>query len=333
MPCSSSARCSSSSGQWDRARTTETAALELAEQLGDERSRAWCEAALAEVARKQAGYDEAADRLARAGAAFEALREERGLGRVLHLEGNLAFQRGAYAVASARYEQSLEIGRRLGDRKLMANLLSNLGMVAGYQGEYELARSWNEQALALRTELGDRWAIAVSNTNLGMIASQQGRSAEARDRFDEAMRFNREVGDTAMIALSANNLANAYRGLGDFDAACRHYAESLRFHVEHDDQWAFVYLLEDIARLAARSGDPGRAFELLGAADSLRELIGVPRGSMLEQEIADDLEPAAAELGEAEREAARARGRAHDRVRAIELALPLVRGVEEAPGS
>jgi class 3 adenylate cyclase/tetratricopeptide (TPR) repeat protein len=311
-------------GRWDRARETEAGALALAEALGDDRARAWCEAALAEVARKQARYDEAAEHLGRAGAAFEALGDEPGLGRVLHLEGNLAFQRGAFPEARSSYERSLEIGRRLGDRKMMGNVLSNLGMVAGYEAEYELSQSLNEQALKLRTVIGDRWAIAVSNTNLGMIASQQGQHDVARRRFEEAMRLNREVGDSAMIALSANNLGNAFRGLGDYAAAARHYADSLRFHREHDDVWAFVFLLEDISRLAACRGEPERALELLGATDTLREEIGVPRGPTLEEEIATDIEPAARDLGPDGQEAARDVGRAYDRTRATELALSLI---------
>ena len=307
-------------GRWDQARTTELLALELAELLGDEGARAWCETALAEVARKQASFDEAAERLERAGTAFESLGDEPGLGRVFHLEGNLAFQRGDFAEARARYEQGLEIGRRSANRRLMANVLSNLGMVAGYGGEYELARSFNEQALELRTELGDRWAIAVSNTNLGMLASQLGRNDEARARFDEAMRLNREVGDSAMIALSDNNLGNAYRGLGNFAASKRHYADSLRFHDDHDDLWALVHLLEDIARLAASTGEPGTALELLGAADNLREEIGAPRGEALEEEILSDVGPAAGAMSQSEQDAARADGRSQDRSRAIEAA-------------
>ncbi len=299
-------------GQLEGARSQESAALELAERLGDERSRAWCEVALAEVARRQARFDEAAERLARAAAAFGSLGEEAGLGRVLHLEGTLASQRGAPAEARARYEESLVIRRRLGDRKMMASVLSNLGIVAEFDGDYELARSFNEQALELRTELADRWAIAISMTNLGMIASHEGRHEEARDRFEQAMRLNREVGDNAMVALTDNNLGNAYRGLGEEQTARAHYAASLRPHVEHDDRWALAYLLEDIGRLAALSSHPEQALELLGSADRLREEIGVPRGTALDEEIDAAIAPAVARLAEAEREAARVRGRALD---------------------
>jgi class 3 adenylate cyclase/tetratricopeptide (TPR) repeat protein len=310
-------------GELDRARTTATAALELAVELGDRRAQAWCEAGLAEVARKQNRFDEVTERLDRAGQTFEALGDDEGLGRVLHLGGTLAAQRGGLTEARSLYERSLEVRRRLGDRKMMASVLSNLGIVAEYEGDYALSRSFHEQALELRTEGGDRWAIAVSMTNLGMIASLEGRHAEARARFGEAMRLNREVGDSWMVAISHNNLGNAYRGLRDYPAALEHYRDCLRAHRERDDSWALAFLIEDVGRLAALVGDPRLALELVGAADSLREAIGSPRGAALDREIAADVDPVAAALSVDQREAARRRGLAMGRDRAIELALSL----------
>jgi len=73
--CSSSQRCSSSSGVGARARDRD-ARHELASAEGDERARARCETALAEVARKQGRFPEAAERLARAALAFGSSGDE-----------------------------------------------------------------------------------------------------------------------------------------------------------------------------------------------------------------------------------------------------------------
>jgi predicted ATPase/class 3 adenylate cyclase len=308
-------------GEWERAREAETGALQLAEAIGDERARAWCEAAIAEVARKQNRYDEAAERLARAAAGFEALGDEPGLGRVLHLEGTLAAQRGKLDDARSRYEQSLAVRERLGDVKMMASVLSNLGIVAEYEGDFPLSRVFHEQALALRTELGDLWAIANSMTNLGMIATLEGRNHEARTRFEEAMRLNSEVGDNWRVVVCHNNLGNACRGLGDYVTARDQYAESLRAHLEHDDKWALAFLLEDVARLAALTGEPERALELLGAAEAIREQIGSPRSAGLDKAILEDVEPGIATLSADQQRAARARGAKFDPARAIDAAM------------
>ncbi len=310
-------------GDWQRAREAETSALELALQTGDERAVAWCEAAIAEVARKQNRYDEAAERLARAAGAFEAVGDEEGLGRVLHLEGTLAAQRGQLEDARSRYERSLAVRRAIGDLAMSASVLSNLGIVAEYEADFALSRSLHEQALALRTELGDRWAIANSMTNLGMIATLEGRNEEARSWFEDSMRLNSEVGDSWRVVICHNNLGNACRGLSDYAAARDHYFESLLAHRERDDKWALAFLLEDVGRLAALTGEPERALELLGAADAVREQIGSPRSAGLEHAILSDVEPAIAGLPADQRRAARARGGGFDPGQAIEVALSL----------
>ena len=310
-------------GVWDRAHSTEMTALGLAEEISNDRARARCETALADVAWKQARYEEADERLARAGATFEAVGDDPGLGRVAHIEGTLAAQRGDLVRARRSYEHSLAIRRRLGDRPMMASVLSNLGIVAEYEADYDLARSLHEQSLALRCELGDRWAIANSITNLGMIALLEGQCGKARERFEEAMRLYREVGDSRSVALSDNNLGNATRDLGDLATAAEHYGASLRAYREYGDKWALAFLLEDVGRFGALLGQAEGALELVGAADRLREEIGAPRAESLEAEIAKAVAPAIARLDADERAAIRARGRMLDLAAAVDAALSL----------
>ena len=295
-------------GDWPRAEEVEREALANALELGDVRSRAWCETALAEVARKQGRYDEALTLLEQAVVTFESVGDDGGVGQVQHLMGTLAAQQGDYPTAVESYEASLAIRKRLDDKAGMAGLLSNLGVLAEYRGDITAARDYHEQALELRRQLDDRRAVGVSMTGLGAIAVLEHEYEEARACFEEAMRLNREVGDAWMVAISDNNLGNATRGLGDFDAARHHYAESLRAYQEYDDKWALAFLVEDIGQLAAMTGQPERAFELVGAADTLREEIGTPRAPGLEEELEGQLAPARAALGDTEAAAARAHG-------------------------
>jgi tetratricopeptide (TPR) repeat protein len=308
-------------GDWGQAERVADEALVLATAMGDRGTQGWSHAALAEIARKQGRFDDATSRLDAARAAFEEIGADDGTGQVLHLAGTLAAQRGDYDAAQARYEESLVIRERLEDRASMGGLYSNLGVIAEYRGDYASARAFNERALAIRTEVGDRWAIGVSQNNLGMIALHEGEFDEAGRRFEESMRLNREVGDAWMVAIGHNNLGTATRGLGDHDAARDHYAASLRAYRDYDDRWALAFLLEDISVLAAQTGQAERAFELLGAAESLRATIGSPRGSALEDELAAHLAAARATIGDEPADAAIARGRRLDLDGAVELGL------------
>ena len=308
-------------GKWQRAEEVEGEALALAERDGDGRARASCETALAEVARKQGRYDEALARLERARQDFEAAGDDAGVGMVLHLTGTLAAQRGDYPKAVEHYEASLAIRQRQGDKAAMGSLLSNLGVIAEYRGKYEQSRAFHESALAYRAEIGDRWALGVSMNNLGMIAALQKDFPAAREWFQKSMLLCREVGDGWMVAIGHNNLGNATRGLGDYAAARKHYAESLRAYREYGDRWALAFLLEDIGVLAALSGDATSALELVGAADALRDAIGVPRAPSLDDEIAAQIAPAIAAVPADVRASDRARGRARDFEGALAHAL------------
>ncbi len=128
-------------GNWRRAEQVDSEAMVLAENLGDDSARASCDAALAEVARKQGRYDEAVERLDRAARRFSTVGDESGVGRVLHLAGTVAAQRGDYAKAVENYDASLAIRERVGDKASMGGLLSNLGIIAEYRGDYDDSRA------------------------------------------------------------------------------------------------------------------------------------------------------------------------------------------------
>ena len=308
-------------GAWAQSGTTVTEARALATDLGDPGRVAWCDSALAEVARKQGRYDEATQRLEAAQAGFEATGVDAGLGQVLHLAGTVAAQQGDNETARARYLESLTIRQRLGDRANEAALYSNLGVISDYGGDIAGSRRWNQQALDVRTAIGDRWAIGVSENNLGMVALSEGNYEEARQRFEESMRLNREVGDAWMIAIGHNNLANANRELGDAPAAKRSYAASLEAYRDYGDKWALAYLVEDIALLAIGVGASEDALVLLGGAEALREAIGAPRAPALADELQARSRPAEEALGGEATAIALARGRELDLAGVVARAL------------
>lgn len=316
-------------GDWPRAEAVGKEALELARAAGDRALGARSEAALAEVARKHGRYEEAFERLTRAADTFREIADEPGLGLAYHVFGTIAAQRGDLAGARAAYQQSLEIRARLGDQAALASLHSNLAIVAQFEGDNAGARSESERALAIRQEIGDTWGIGVSHNNIGMIAFLDKAHEEARSRFEEAIRCCREAGDPWMVALARNNLGNAARELGDFAAARDNYAASLETHYRTDDLWALAFLLEDMALLAGKSRALAWAFELLGAAEAVRESIGAPRDAEQQAEVDAQLHAARIAMGDEQADAAARRGRAWSASQVMERARSFC--LEHAP--
>jgi class 3 adenylate cyclase/tetratricopeptide (TPR) repeat protein len=274
---------------WGPAAASYGAALELARSAGRGADEGAALAASADVMRKQGHFEEAAEGLRTARAAFAAAGDDTGVGRVLHLTGTLAAQQGRYDDARENYHASMAIRKRLGDVASEAALLSNLAVVAEYEGDYGTARELNEQALALRSTVGDRWSLGVSHNNLGMVTLLQDDLDSARDNFVEALRLNVEVGDTWMVAIVRNNLANVEVRLGNLPGARRSFAEAHTAYRLLGDQWALAILYEDIAALAVAAGRPLDGHRLAGAADALRERLGSPRSQTQEDQLSSVL--------------------------------------------
>ena len=251
-------------GRWDDARGGRDDALELAAATGDASSAAWCETALAEVARKQGASTRRANGSSAPAPPSPICGEEEGVGRVLHLGGTLAAQRGDNAAARRlRGEPRDPRGPRRPAE--IAGLLSNLGIIAEWEGDHELARrpprAGARPAPRARRPLGDR--------RLDDEHRHERDAPEARRRGAGAVRG----GDAALQGGRRSLVGRARppqprqrrakpRRLPRGAVAVR---ASMRTYRDYGDRWALALLLEDVALLAALTGDPSRALELIGS--------------------------------------------------------------------
>lgn len=296
-------------GQWDEARGQFETALAEASRDDDRLAAAWCQTALGELSRKRSQYVEAHSWFEQARAAFDAQGDRTGMGQVLHQAGTLAAQQGDFTAANQHYNASLGLRRALGDRENEANVLNNLGIVARYLGNNAAARSYHEAALAIQEELGNRWTTAAIHNNLGLMAIDSGDLANARRELHQALVVFREIGERWAITNTVHNLANVARDAEDRAEAGKLYRESLDGWQALNDRWGLAYWLEDVALLRSGQEPVRQVFELIGAADALREAIGNPRPPSYATKLEGRLAATAALLQPDERAAALAEGR------------------------
>jgi predicted ATPase len=274
--------------------------------------------------------------------------------------GHLALNQGDFARAAALYEEALALRRALGDRQGIATTLSSLGNVAFDQGQYERAAALQEESLALSRALGDRYGIADALTNLGNALAGQGDIEGAVALYEESLVLKRQLGDTYNIAGLLNNLGNAAYLRGDLAGAAVLYEESLALRRDLGDTWGIAMSLNNLGQVACLRGDhaqggtllreavlvshdigarvllaeglealawavvalgqPERAGRLGGAAEALREALGLPLQP--EQRVGHDpaVQAMRAALGEAMFAAAWAEGRTLPFDQALSLA-------------
>ena len=244
-----------------------------------------------------------------------------GVGKALHNLGTVAFYQGDYGVARERYEESLVLCREMRDDVGAAHALNNLGSTALYQSDLAAAWVWFEESLGLYRAAGDMQGVHKVSHNLGNVAFYQGHYGIARERYQESLELLKDIGDGRDRAYALNNLASAALPQGDFKAVRAALEESLTLFLEVGDKQGRCSVLAGFASLAAAQNQGARAGRLWGAAEALRETVGVPLHESdrvrYEQEVAGVREA----LGEAALAGAWAAGRAMTWGQVVTLAL------------
>ncbi len=193
----------------------------------------------------------------------------------LSAAGSLAYVRGEYERAATLLEESLSVRRALEDRPGVALSLHKLGRVEHYRGDFERAAALYDESLAIRRALGDARGVAWSLNSSAVLARDRGDDDRARALYQESLAHFRELGDTWGIGLLLNNLARIARDREDWERAAALCAESLALFQELGDRTGVAWVLSNLAVVAQRRGAWESAARLHGAAEALRETIGL----------------------------------------------------------
>ena len=257
------------------------------------------------------------------------------LGEVLGRLSWMQWSTGEYVASALAHEQALEVVRRA--KAYLPLLLVLNGQAA--------SRDERLEALRMATAAGDEIGRYLVLCSLGAAALDDGDVAAARTYFEEALpiierprpgaRAERLVAaDVDHVALDAVetqatslmpsllvNLGTALVLDGEVERAQPIYRRALDAARRHLDDRQAGYGLFGLALCEARSGDPGLAATLHGAAEQQLERAGFALEEAERRMAADDAAALTAQLGARAFEAARARGRGLAKDVAIDLAL------------
>ena len=195
--------------------------------------------------------------------------------RALHAAASLATRQGDYDRAAVLSEESLALWEELGDAPGTARSLLSLGTVASEQGNLARAIELSERAGELYRESGDRRGQALAISNLGGIALEQGDYARAAALSEEAYGLFETLEDSEGMALALVNQGFAALSEGEHTRALSLLRNALKRLAELEFKDIIGYCFEGLAAVLALTGQGEPAARLLGAAEALRESLGV----------------------------------------------------------
>ena len=263
-------------GYWSEGRAWLTRALAQSDDSIPALARARALFAAGELARYQSDYGAAVALLTESEALFQELGDS--LGRALVLQGMayVAQHQSDWGRARTLWEQVLPVFRAHGEDWRTGLALDGLGYVLLNQGDAERAEQLFAEGLCFYRRVGDKGAIADSLTLSATVALQRGDLARARVLCTEGILLHREIGHKHGLAWALRLQGSITHELGDYDQAEANIAESLQVRYELQDAHGSAWSLEGLAELATVRGEPERAARLWGAAEALREAIGLP---------------------------------------------------------
>ena len=131
--------------------------------------------------------------------------------------------RGEYQRQEAMYQQSLDLARNRGFRKLEASTLNNIGWMQSGQE----ARQSHREALQISRSIGSRDQEARALRSLGLISLDEKGYSEANEYLTRALTIYQEIGEKEGEAWVCNLLASVKRGLDNTDEAKKWYKRAL----------------------------------------------------------------------------------------------------------
>ncbi len=173
-------------------------------------------------------------------------------------------------------EESLALYRQLDDKEGTAWVLNLQGINAMIRGDYKKAEQLYGESLVLRRDLGHPWSIAQTLQNIAPLEIQQGDLLSAKNHAEETLALFQQAGDQRGVARTYTDLGIIARMNGDFERSTTLFTQSLSKLWLVRDRWSAAFVIESLAVLAIAQDTPKRAAQLFGAADGLREMIGLP---------------------------------------------------------
>ena len=279
--------------------------------------------------------------------------------RASHTAGVLADIQLDSGSALELHRRSLEMHRRLGDQNGIAMSLGALAIVTHKGGLAAEARSYAEESLRIWKELGSG-AFILGLHNLANIASRQGDFKAARVAYEMTLDAFRSTGDQRGMAVALSGLGDVAVALGDHSGARELYRQSLAGFRQVEDLWGVAAVLRDLGDLASRDrdpdacvfykdalsifhktghrrgmvpvlqrladcaiqgGQPATALTLAGAADALREHLGISLSPTEQEKLDRMLQAARAQVPAEEQNRFLSQGRSMTIDRLVEFAL------------
>ncbi len=179
---------------------------------------------------------------------------------------HIFYRKRKYEASIKIYDRALALYARLGDELETGRTLNSSLQSLIYLGRYPEAMEAAHRARAIFERLGDRLRLARLDANMGNILYRQDRFEEALELYRRAYHAFLEIGEPQDVAISLKNTATCQISLNDFGEALATYGQARAYCVEHNMPLLVKLADYNIAYLYYLRGEYTRSIELYRSA-------------------------------------------------------------------
>ena len=169
--------------------------------------------------RREGDLDEAERETARAVSLYRDLGDDEGLAGALYEAATIALFRRQYEASEARFQEGLELARRVDARTVEAALTTASGTLALERGDLDAALERHTRGVALFREIGNRYREGSALYYLAQTYGLRGAADEATQLLRRALPIVRGAGVPRYVALIEGYRAALAADAGDIAGA------------------------------------------------------------------------------------------------------------------
>jgi tetratricopeptide (TPR) repeat protein len=183
--------------------------------------------------------------------------------------------------AMRNYQDSMEISRRLGLKRLLAVSLVEMALVQESLGKPDMALSSYTEALKLQNEIGIKKEVGDTLIDMGVVYQDRGQYDKALEVYKESLQIQRDTGDESYQALCLSNIGFVYLSKGDTDNAFTYFQQALHLREKLNVPGDIADSLHGMGEAYAATGQYDQALASYLKALELWRKVGDSRGAAL----------------------------------------------------
>lgn len=180
--------------------------------------------------------------------------------------GDAFYNVGNVPLAQEYAEKSMEMFRKLDNKRGIAYSFINQGSVNRMKQEYQKALDYFKDAIDIRKTLGDSVGIASASLELAETFSLMGKTDTAMAWYRISLEKHRELKNKNYIAYSLNGMGNLFREQEMYDSAYHYFQRALNFSSERANMRGIISNREGLALVYLHKGREKEGEELLDMA-------------------------------------------------------------------